>query len=198
MAIRMSMAWPGISPAQYDRVLEQANWEREVPAGALFHVASFKDGVLQVTDAWETAAHFEAFVASRLMPAIAAVGIEADPPEPTIEEMHEFLVADVATPSPVLEEVFFPGVTAAAWDALAAEVGWAETTPVGGRAHLSVVRPDGVSVYNVWRSIEDHEAFETDRVVPAMLRLGADLPPAPEQSFRPVHRYFVPSEVSVS
>ena len=198
MAVRISMEWPGITPEQYDTVCELAAWEVDAPEGGIFHVASFVDGVLQVTDAWDTPEHFMAFVGARLMPAVAGAGIVADPPSPTVEPMFEFLSGNTETPSPVLEEVIFPGVTEAEWTALRAEVGWVETNPIGGRAHMSVVRPDGISVINVWRSVDDQKAFEADRVIPAMMRLGAEAGAPPVQSFRPAYRYFDASRTRVS
>jgi hypothetical protein len=190
MTIRMHMVWAGITPDNYDAVCALANWEGDPPAGGLFHVASFADGALHVTDAWERAEDFEAFAANRLMPSVAGAGIVLDPPVVMIEPVHEFQSEDIDASGGVVEEVFFPGIDAAQWDAVKREVEWEHTPPVGGRSHFTVVRPDGISVLNVWRSAGDIERFRTDRAEPAMVKVGVAPTAPPTEAFRPVYRLF--------
>jgi hypothetical protein len=190
MTVRMTMMWTGLTPDNYDAVCVLANWEGDPPAGGLFHVASFADGALHVTDAWENAADFEAFAATRLMPAVAKAGITLDPPSVTIEPVHEFQTDDIDSTGGVVEEVFFPGITAAQWDDVKREVGWENTPPVGGRAHLAVVRPDGISVSNVWRSAGEVERFRADRALPAMAKVGVAPTGPPIESIREIYRLF--------
>jgi hypothetical protein len=79
MPIVMSMRWLGVTQEQYDAARETVHWEGDVPEGAIYHVASFDDGGIYVTDVWETAEHFQRFVESRLMPGVQRVGITGEP-----------------------------------------------------------------------------------------------------------------------
>jgi hypothetical protein len=82
MAVMMQMEWPGIGVAEYDAARKHVNCEGDVPPGALFHVTAVTDRGVRVTDVWESAEAFEAFVRDRLMPGIKALGI---PGEPNVE-----------------------------------------------------------------------------------------------------------------
>ena len=95
MAIVMQMTWRGVTPAQYDRTLEEVRWETDAPVGGIFHVAWFESGALRVVDVWESAEQFQTFVDSRLMPGVAKVGIEGEP-EVSIQPAHR--VFDAAHP----------------------------------------------------------------------------------------------------
>ena len=54
MATVIMQKWDGITPDQYDTLRETVGWDRDVPAGMRFHVASFGDGVLRMTDVWDS------------------------------------------------------------------------------------------------------------------------------------------------
>ena len=69
----MIMKWQGITASQYDEVRKIVNWEGNRPKGAIFHVASFGDNALHVTDIWESADDFNDFVQNRLMPGVMQV-----------------------------------------------------------------------------------------------------------------------------
>ena len=75
----MSMRWRGVTPEQYEKAREVVNWEGDVPDGAALHVAGFDDHGIRVTDVWDSAEQFQAFVESRLMPGVQEVGIEGEP-----------------------------------------------------------------------------------------------------------------------
>ena len=79
MRIMMSMK-DGHSLDQYEEFRQLAHWEGLLPNGAVFHVAGEFDNALRVTDIWESAEDFNHFVQNRLMPAVAKVGIESQPP----------------------------------------------------------------------------------------------------------------------
>jgi heme-degrading monooxygenase HmoA len=79
MRIAMVMNWDGITPEQYEEVRKTANWEGNVPKGAVFHMAGFHNNELRVTDIWESAEDFNSFVQHRLMPATAAAGATGEP-----------------------------------------------------------------------------------------------------------------------
>lgn len=79
MPVMMMMDWAGVTPAQYDEVKRIVNFEGNVPKGGLFHVAAFHEGALHVTDVWERAEDFQAFVEQRLMPGVKQAGIAGEP-----------------------------------------------------------------------------------------------------------------------
>lgn len=79
MAVVMFMEWEGVTREQYEEVRKVVNWEGDVPAGGMFHVAAVTDTGLQVTDLWQSAEAFQAFVEGRLMPGVQQVGIKGEP-----------------------------------------------------------------------------------------------------------------------
>ncbi len=95
MPIVMNMQWPGVTRGQYDQALAQVRWETETPKGAKFHVASFDDKGLRVTDVWDSAEEFNQFVEQRLMPGVQKVGI-AGQPEVEIIEVHRIFAPNPA------------------------------------------------------------------------------------------------------
>ena len=45
----------------------------------MFHIAAVTDGGVRVTDVWESAEAFDAFVRDRLMPGVKKLGIPGEP-----------------------------------------------------------------------------------------------------------------------
>ncbi|HZP26093.1 MAG TPA: hypothetical protein VFB90_03500 [Dehalococcoidia bacterium] len=78
MAIVMFMEWD-VTPDQYEAARKLVNWEGQVPAGAIFHVAAFNQRGLRVTDLWESEEDMQAFVNTRLMPGVRQLGIQSNP-----------------------------------------------------------------------------------------------------------------------
>jgi len=79
MAIMMVMEWPNVTAAQYDELKRITNFENDWPDGGLFHVAAIDGDKLRVTDVWESPEKFQAFVDSRLMPAVQQMGVTSQP-----------------------------------------------------------------------------------------------------------------------
>jgi hypothetical protein len=79
MPIVMNMHWDGIDKTQYESIRKLVNWEGDVPPGAMYHVASFDERGIHVTDVWESAEDFQRFADSRLMPGVRQLGITGDP-----------------------------------------------------------------------------------------------------------------------
>jgi hypothetical protein len=75
----MKMRWEGVTPAQYDEARKAVNWEGDTPDGALYHVAWFTDGGVNVIDVWDSAEDFNMFAEGRLMPGVKQVGIAGEP-----------------------------------------------------------------------------------------------------------------------
>jgi len=89
----MIMRWDGVTPDQYEKVRKQVNWEGNKPEGAVFHVASFGNNALHVTDIWESANDFNSFVETRLMPGVSQAGIKGEPQVETFP-IHAIYVPD--------------------------------------------------------------------------------------------------------
>ena len=87
MPIVMQMSWPEVTKEQYEAVRKDVNWEGKQPRGAKFHVAYFAKDGFHVTDVWDSAQDFNAFVETRLMPGVAKTGIKSQP-KVEISETH--------------------------------------------------------------------------------------------------------------
>ncbi len=87
MPTAMYMRWPGIGTDEYEQVRDIVRWEEDVPDGARFHVAAQDGDAMRVFDLWDSAEQFQAFVDSRLMPAVQQVGITTEP-EVALCEVH--------------------------------------------------------------------------------------------------------------
>lgn len=92
MPVVMYMEWDGVTPEQYNESRSRVGWETDVPTGAILHVPCFTDTGIRVTDVWETAEDFQAFVDNRLMPAVQAIGITGEP-RVDIRPLHEHAFA---------------------------------------------------------------------------------------------------------
>jgi hypothetical protein len=78
----------GVTPEQYDELRRLVGWDRDVPEGMTFHVASFGDNILRMTDVWDTAAQFETFAQTRIIPALQQLGVQGMP-EMIVNPMHD-------------------------------------------------------------------------------------------------------------
>ena len=79
MAVMMQMTWDGIGAEEYEAARKHVNWEGDVPPGAMFHVVAVTENGVRVTDVWESAEAFNAFVQDRLMPGVQQLGIPGQP-----------------------------------------------------------------------------------------------------------------------
>jgi len=91
MAIMMRMKWQGATSAQYDQVRDITNFVNDTPSGLLAHVVAFEGGAMHVVDVWESAGHFERFMASRVMPAVQQAGIAGQPEFEILPTHFEFV-----------------------------------------------------------------------------------------------------------
>lgn len=82
MPIVMMMRWPAVSLEGYDEVRRVTKFDTDAPSGGIYHVATHDGENLRVVDVWESAEDFQQFVETRLMPAVAQLGL---PGEPQIE-----------------------------------------------------------------------------------------------------------------
>lgn len=91
MAVRVTLEFPA-NAEQYDRVNQEIDAEG-APDGLIVHSAVDQGGTMKVVDVWESAEKFGAFAEGRLGPKAAEVlGGGGPPPEPQIEEVHNYEV----------------------------------------------------------------------------------------------------------
>jgi hypothetical protein len=80
MPVVMQMHWPEITIDLYEQTRERVGWERDVPAGAISHVAWMADDGFHVVDVWESAEEFDRFGRERLMPVVEGeLGVTTEP-----------------------------------------------------------------------------------------------------------------------
>jgi hypothetical protein len=96
MATVIMQRWDGFTPEQYDALRDVVGWDRDVPEGMRFHVASFGDGILRMTDVWDSEEQFGVFVETRIVPGLQQLGI-AGQPEMLVAPAHELTDARSAT-----------------------------------------------------------------------------------------------------
>jgi hypothetical protein len=87
MAVAVFLQWDGFTQEQYDQVRALVPFNRETAAGALLHVATFDDGGARITDVWETAEQFQAYLANHLAPVFGQLGV-AGQPEVAVLPIH--------------------------------------------------------------------------------------------------------------
>jgi hypothetical protein len=87
MAVTMVMEWAGVTPEQYEETRRRVDWEGNVPAGAIFHVARFSGDTIHVLDIWESPEDFQRFADERLMPVVSTLGVETEP-KVSFQQVH--------------------------------------------------------------------------------------------------------------
>ena len=80
--------WDGLTPEQYDQLRAHVQWDRDIPAGMTYHVASYDQDTLYMTDVWDSEEQFGAFVQTRIIPGLQHLGIQGMP-ESIVTQTHE-------------------------------------------------------------------------------------------------------------
>jgi hypothetical protein len=96
----------------------------------------------------------------------------------------------------VIAHVVLRGVSQEQYDAVRAECGWLEDTPVGGLAHLTWWEGDDNHNMDAWESEEAFGRFGEDRLGPAMAKVGVSA--QPEVTFHPAHEVFLPAATTLT
>jgi hypothetical protein len=86
----------GLDPETYDKVRAEVGWLDSSPDGGFAHLAWFEDGDNHNIDVWESEAAFAAFGEQRLGPALAKLGVTAQP-EVTFHPAHEVFLPAART-----------------------------------------------------------------------------------------------------
>jgi hypothetical protein len=96
MAVIAHVLLRNVTKAQYDALRAEVGWLERAPDGGLTHMTWWEGSDCHNVDAWESEAAFDAFGADRLGPAMAKLGIAAQP-EATFHPAHEVFVAKAVT-----------------------------------------------------------------------------------------------------
>ncbi|MEN3272602.1 MAG: hypothetical protein V7636_1363 [Actinomycetota bacterium] len=93
-------------------------------------------------------------------------------------------------------EVVIPGLTKSQYDELRAKVGWLDTPPDGGMAHVAWWDGEDCHGVDVWESEAAFAAFAENRLGPGMAAIGvtADVVPV----FHPAHEVFLPKALTLT
>jgi len=95
----------------------------------------------------------------------------------------------------VVAHVVLRGVSPEQYDRVRAEVGWLERAPDGGYSHVTWWEGNDCHNIDAWESEAAFNAFATDRLGPAMGKLGIKV--EPEVTFHPAHEVYTPRSVKL-
>jgi hypothetical protein len=93
MAVAMLVHSPRLGTRDYDRLIASLELDAQPPAGQLLHLAVERDGAVECTEIWQTAAAALAFVEHRLAPALEAMNLQG--PEVELLALHNLFTADL-------------------------------------------------------------------------------------------------------
>jgi hypothetical protein len=96
----------------------------------------------------------------------------------------------------VIAHVILRGVSREQYDAVRSETGWLERRPEGGLAHLAYWVGEDNHNIDAWESEAAFGAFGTERLGPAMAKLG--IASAPEVTFYPAHEVYTPEALALT
>lgn len=99
MAVVVHVLLRGVTAAQYDAVRKECGWLEQPPTGGISHTTWWEGDDCHNLDAWESEEAFGAFAEQRLGPAMAAVGVNAEPAI-TMHPAHEAFAPRVVTVAP--------------------------------------------------------------------------------------------------
>jgi hypothetical protein len=97
---------------------------------------------------------------------------------------------------PLIAHVTLKGVDPETYDKVRAEVGWLDSAPTGGFAHLAWFEGGDNHNVDVWESEAAFTAFGEQRLGPALAKLGVTAPP--EVTFQPAHEVFLPTACTIT
>jgi hypothetical protein len=96
MPVLMTMDLP-VTRADIEALSDQLNVREDPPGGLIAHIATEREGTVQVVDLWETQADFERFQNERLTPAMdkfmaeRGVRLDGPPPEPHFTDAFDLV-----------------------------------------------------------------------------------------------------------
>ena len=95
----------------------------------------------------------------------------------------------------VVAHVVLRGVTREQYNRVRAEAGWLERPAQGGYSHVTWWEGNDCHNIDAWENEAAFTAFGSDRLGPAMAKLGIAV--APEVTFHPAHEVYAPRSVKL-
>lgn len=96
MAVVLTLAWPGATKEQYDKLNETVDWEGQPAPGGIFHVSWWEGDTMMIVDVWETEQDWDTFFAERIAPNLEAVGVTTQPSKQAFHEVHAYFNSETA------------------------------------------------------------------------------------------------------
>jgi hypothetical protein len=91
MSVGLRLGFSQLTLGDYDKVCEALNFPSDWPQGLQAHASYEIDGLLVVSDVWESRQQFDSFVEQRLQAAMGqALGDRGEQPEVTERQLHTF------------------------------------------------------------------------------------------------------------
>ena len=90
----MRLRYPGMKPADYDRLMLAFHLDESPPVGEILHLAVERDEGVEAWDVWQTRQAAESFVEQRLRPALRELGIAIEP-EFELVPLHNLYAPDL-------------------------------------------------------------------------------------------------------
>jgi len=72
----------------------------------------------------------------------------------------------------IVMRMHWPEVSREQYESARREVKWEDDTPKGAKFHVAWMSGDGFHVLDVWQSAADFDRFVSDRLMPAVKKLG--------------------------
>ena len=96
MAVIAHVVLEGVTKDQYDAVRAECGWLEDLPVGGIAHISWWEGADNHNLDAWESEEAFARFGEDRLGPAMAKVGVAAEP-KATFFPAHEVYLPAAVT-----------------------------------------------------------------------------------------------------
>ena len=96
----------------------------------------------------------------------------------------------------VVVHIVLRGVSPEQYDRVRAKVGWLERPPEGGYLHATWWEGSDCHNIDAWETEAAFNAFTSDRLGPAMGKLGIEV--EPEVTFHPAYEVYTPKSVTLT
>lgn len=197
MSIVMNMFWSGITAADYDRLAAEVRWRENPPPGGRYHISWFTDEGARIVDVWDSAETFDEFTNQRLLPGVAATGLEG---EPNIEILPLYdLQIEADPPRDAVVSDGMGGMPKEVYQAAERAMNWNANPPAGACAHIVAIDGDTIRDVGVWTSSAAIDAFLTGPFADTLAELDVGDPAEfEEEPVHPLHSCFDPTRVKTS
>lgn len=91
----------------------------------------------------------------------------------------------------IMMVMHWPGATPEQYEALRKQANWEHDLPRGAKLHIVGFGSDGLHITDIWESAEDFQAFNEQRIAPAVQELA--ITSKPDVTILPLHGVFAPA-----